>query len=151
MLYVQNFSTHASQAWESSKATLDRSASFIGQGVEQVISQIDLKFNETEVGQKLERVWSWVKSGEITDKDATQSKVKKAAFALFVSLPALFFIKDIIKTTSADQMSKVETLSECFSVLIKTAVYTSVILTALDFALSMVPKEKAPAATAAES
>lgn len=151
MQAIKSFSMNASQAWESSIATIDHAAGFIGHGVDQVIARIDLKFGEAEVGEKLQRVWSWLQNGIITPDDSTHQKVRKAAFALFVSLPALFFIKDIIKTTSPDHMKSVDSLGECLSTLIKMAVYTSIVLTALDIALSFAPKREEQAPTAGET
>lgn len=147
MFAIRNFSMHAQQAWEASRTTVDQTAGFIGNGVDQIIHKIDVKFGEAEIGQKLEKVWSWVQNGRILADDQTHQKVRKAAFALFISLPALFFIKDIIKTTSADQMKNIDSLGDCVSTLIKMAFYTSIVLTALDLVLSMIPKEQVPTPT----
>lgn len=147
MSYTKNISMNPFPAWESAKLALDHTADLIGKNVDKVIKKIDLKFGDSEVGQKLQKTWSYLKHSTIDNEDHTHQKIRKAAYALFISLPALFFIKDIIKTTSQDHLRNIDSLGECISSLVKMAIYSSLILTGIDIALSFLPEEPPKAAT----
>ncbi|MCP5504868.1 MAG: hypothetical protein H7A41_06920 [Chlamydiales bacterium] len=142
MCTVNNFSHYAHKAWEYSHDALDASARFLGDGVDKIIKKINLKFEETDVEQKLQRAWSYVKNTKICDSDETTQAVKKAAFALLISLPTIFLFKDIVRHANFDYLTDLSLIGGAQQ-LLKSMVYIYVIMTLIDFALSYAPKEDA--------
>ena len=140
MFTVNNFSNYAHKAWGYSHDALDTSARFLGDGINKVIQKVNLKFEETDVGQKLQRAWVHVRNTKICDSDETTQAVKKAAFALLISFPAILLFKDIIKHTNLDYLTDLSLIGGAQQ-LIKSMVYIYIVMSILDFALSYAHEE----------
>lgn len=141
MSTVNNFSNYAHKAWEYSHDAIDTSARFLGNGVDKLIQKINLKFEETDVEQKLQRAWSFVRNTKICESDETTQAVKKAAFALLISLPTVFLFKDIVRHANFDYLTDLSLIGGAQQ-LLKSMVYIYVIMTLIDLALSYAPKDE---------
>lgn len=141
MFTINHFSNQAHKAWEYSHDTIDASARFLGEGVDKIIQKIKPEFENPIVGQKLEKAWEWVKNTKISESDETTQAVKKAAFALLISLPTAFLFKDIIKHANFDYLTDLSSLMGGAQQLVKSMVYLYVVMGVIECALSYAPKE----------
>ena len=141
MFTVNNFSNQAHKAWGYSHDAIDTSARFLGDGVDKIIQKMNLNFENPKVGHKLQKAWVWVKNAKICESDETTQAVKKAAFALLISLPTVFLFKDIIKHANFDYLTDLSSLMGGAQQLVKSMVYLYVVMSIIEFALSYAPKE----------
>ena len=92
--------------------------------------------------QKLQRAWSFVRNTKICESDETTQAVKKAAFALLISLPTVFLFKDIVRHANFDYLTDLSLIGGAQQLLKSTMVYIYVIMTLIDLALSYAPKDE---------
>lgn len=143
MFTVNSISIQAHAAWNYSHEAIDTAARFLGNGADKIIQKANPNFGETSVGEKLKKAWVWVKNSKVSESDETTQAVKKAAFALLISLPAVFLFKDIVKHANFEYLTQLSSLTDGAIQLVKSAAYLFIIMHLIDFALSYAPIEPA--------
>lgn len=114
-----------------SQGRLNSAVKSFGRYIEKIIESSGPDFGSTAMGKSLQKVWSHIKSTEVSESDTTTQSIKKVAFNVFVSLPSIFLFKEVIAASEV----KFAKVSDLFNIknLAQVALFLYIVLPIINF------------------